>query len=545
MAGVLMLLNVGHLLRSAGVSMFADGLSGLLYAAALVVFAWLQCLIALILAAFNRRALRYWTALLILLTLGAAYYSFMMRLPIGSGVIRDVLVADQTEFRETIDIRLLAVLALIGLPLAWLVIRAEIGPGFALRWPVSGKAAAPILVAVAVVSAMGFTHFVQRGRKAGDAYNEARRFVAPFNVVLSSGELAAKTLRSRRVKVRDITAQFAAVEQSANRSDPEIIIVVLGESARSANFQIAGYARPTNPRLKREANLVVIGSARACGTRTIDAIPCLLSRLGNAEFSLPRRETSLVGIVRSLGYKTLWLSTQNTIRNRPIMRLCREAHVCKVGLTAAKERNFDGLLLDHVRAVIAAKTGPAGDPDNRADKTEGKTFIILHTRGSHFVYQKRYPSEFAKFKPECKGPSYGCNRDEVINSYDNSILYTDHVLAELIALLRNHRAALFYTSDHGESLGEYLFYGHGTPIRIAPVEQTQVPVLAWLSDRFIRARNLDPGAIRSKLAASGLATHDQVFHSVLGCLGARSALIDAALNVCDGAKEGPARVARP
>ncbi len=119
----------------------------------------------------------------------------------------------------------------------------------------------------------------------------------------------------------------------------------------------------------------------------------------------------------------------------------------------------------------------------------------------------------------------------MINSYDNSILYTDHVLAEIIELLRDRKAVLFYTPDHGESLGEKLFFGHGTPLLVAPREQMQVPIIVWMSERFQKDRGIRIADLRPRAGAPAL-THDHFFHSVLGCLGISSPLLEPGLDVC-------------
>lgn len=137
----------------------------------------------------------------------------------------------------------------------------------------------------------------------------------------------------------------------------------------------------------------------------------------------------------------------------------------------------------------------------------------------------------AHFKPECIGPPYSCSAGDRVNSYDNSIVYTDHVLAGVIALLRKQKAIMFFTPDHGESLGEYSIFGHGWPTTLAPKAQMEVPMVVWASRSF---RKLHPGQIaRLTAAATGRPiTHDNVFHTVLGCLGVESDLKRRDLDLC-------------
>jgi len=519
-AALLTVLNFGHFARD-GLDTIVRGsiAAGLVALASKFAWGWLQTLIVLALASPSRRLLRWWSALLVLCSVAAAYYTFRLRQPIDRSVLHAVLVTDKAEVRELVDPVFIALVLLVGIPLAWLCVRARIGPPFFVAWRVRSATTAPLAASLALFAVLTIVHFGLRQAAVGTGYDEARRFIAPFNVVLSGGQLAAQLWRSRVVKVHDISRDFAATAATAEDRDPEIVVIVIGESARSANFGIAGYGRDTTPRLAKEQDLAVFPNVTACRTMTAYSVPCLMSRATIENFNLPLRETSLVGILRGVGYDTYWYATQGSMRSEPIMRLCREAGVCQVGIEDDRGHDYDGLLLPYVRHVIDTSSSP-------------KRAIVLHTRGSHFVYYFRYPREFSHFTPECTEQSFGCERDNVLNSYDNSIRYTDHVLAEIIAMLRDKKAALFYTPDHGESLGERLFFGHGSPVLIAPKEQLNVPIVVWMSERFQRARGIKVADIRPKTSATSI-THDHFFHSVLGCLGLKSALLDQKLDFCN------------
>ena len=130
------------------------------------------------------------------------------------------------------------------------------------------------------------------------------------------------------------------------------------------------------------------------------------------------------------------------------------------------------------------------------ESTPGKVFVVLHEAGSHGPeYFRKYPPEFEVFKPVCATvDQQKCTHEELVNAYDDSILYTDFVLSRVIESLKalgDVPAVMLYVSDHGESLGEYGLYLHGTPYSIAPRFQTEVPFLVWMSDSFARDRNLE------------------------------------------------------
>jgi lipid A ethanolaminephosphotransferase len=147
---------------------------------------------------------------------------------------------------------------------------------------------------------------------------------------------------------------------------------------------------------------------------------------------------------------------------------------------------------------------------------------VLHLLGNHGpAYFSRYPRRFRRFTPTCDtGELRRCSREEVVNSYDNALVYTDHVIAETIRFLqdqsRHFDTALLYVSDHGESLGEHGLYLHGIPYAIAPREQTHVPMVAWLSHEFRDSMQVDESCLRR--VAQRPASHDNLFHSVLGIL---------------------------
>ncbi|MBF4248557.1 phosphoethanolamine transferase, partial [Vibrio anguillarum] len=162
--------------------------------------------------------------------------------------------------------------------------------------------------------------------------------------------------------------------------------------------------------------------------------------------------------------------------------------------------------------------------DQQIQASQGHQLIALHIIGSHGpTYYKRYPKDKAHFQPDCpRSDIENCSDEEIVNTYDNTIAYTDFVLAELIKKLdnyqENYNVALMYISDHGESLGENGMYLHGTPYAIAPKEQTQVPWLIWLPEQYSKQRNIDKECLLSS-AKNGEYSHDNFFHTLIGFFG--------------------------
>jgi lipid A ethanolaminephosphotransferase len=208
----------------------------------------------------------------------------------------------------------------------------------------------------------------------------------------------------------------------------------------------------------------------------------------------------------------------------------------------------DGLPMETVGPASAPGLCPGGrcldeglvhDLGPRLAQASGTQLWVLHMLGSHGpAYFNRHPDAFAPFQPECRHDDLRrCSVQAVVNAYDNSLRYTDHVLASAITTLRAHAdrvdSALVYVSDHGESLGEHNLFLHGLPYAIAPDVQKKVPMVWWTSPGLERAAGLREGCLRPTLeaAAARPLSHDQLFHSVLGLLDLRTALHEPALDL--------------
>jgi KDO II ethanolaminephosphotransferase len=169
--------------------------------------------------------------------------------------------------------------------------------------------------------------------------------------------------------------------------------------------------------------------------------------------------------------------------------------------------------------------------------------VILHTKGSHYLYSQRYPREFARWTPECLPEQASCSRDELFNAFDNSVLYTDHVLQAVRDTVRDRRALVIYATDHGESIDEQTHF-HATPKRIAPPEQFRIPLVFWASDKFLadpvlaqKYARLSAHTARHQPDQAG---HHNLFASMLGCIGVDSPNggITAEYDLCHGAGHG-------
>lgn len=317
--------------------------------------------------------------------------------------------------------------------------------------------------------------------------------VAPVFLIPSISEYII--LRDRLVDInkKNISNEY----QLAKEDNATTVLFILGESARGDRFSINGYARDTTPKLSSIENLLSFNDVTSCHTSTLNSVPCLMTRILQKDYDITIEETSFVSVFRDLGYKTYWFSRHSN--QKRVNTFCEEAQVCEY----VKGGYFDGELVQKLESLNY-------DEDN---------LVVLHTLGSHFDYNEREPDTFKIYQPLCIGNVSGCRKKDLDNSYDNSILYTDTFIAELIERLKEKNACIIYTSDHGESLGEGELvqrYGHSTPYSIAPKEQKDVPLILWFSDKYLESHeDIDLNDIAGYKELS----HDNIFDTVLGCGG--------------------------
>ena len=303
-----------------------------------------------------------------------------------------------------------------------------------------------------------------------------------------------------------------------------LFVLVVGETARADRFSLNGYARPTNPELARH-EVLSFSNVSSCGTSTATSLPCMFSHLGRVGFDSRQHDSeNLLDLVQRAGMAVLWLDNQSGCKG-----LCERvpdafAHHAAAGAQPlpAELCNdgecFDEALLHGLDARLEALP---------AEQRARGVLLVLHQMGSHGpAYYKRSPPQRKPFQPECTtNVLQQCAAESLGNAYDNSIAYTDHVLAALITWLQGKPAKfdaeMLYVSDHGESLGENNLYLHGLPYAFAPREQTHVPWVGWWSTGTRASQNLNWLCLHAR--RSDPLSHDHLFHTVLGSLGIAAA----------------------
>jgi lipid A ethanolaminephosphotransferase len=501
----------------------AEALQGRAYAAwdtwgfAIALMVILVAVHVLLLAPVANR----WTVkpLLAVLTVAAALASHYMQafgVYLDPGMVRNVLRTNAAEGLELLSWTLVPhLLVYAGLPLLLLwrvrVVRHALVRSALVR---------VVTLLVAAAAAVGaLLAIYQPLASLIRNHKEVRYLVTPANLLWALGSVVHADTRGAVRPRQPIGLDAAPGERMQRRQRPLVVVMVVGETARTANWGLSGYARQTTPRLA-ELGVINFAEVTACGTNTEVSLPCMFAPVGRRRYDEATigGSESLLHVAARAGVGVHWLDNQlgckgvcdglpsETIHSRSSPGLCENG------------RCLDEALLQNM--------------DARLSQARGTQLWVLHPLGNHGPsYFRRYPAAFARFQPECRHDDLRqCSVEEIVNAYDNALLYTDHVLAGLIAKLRAREndldAVLLYVSDHGESLGEKGMFLHGVPYPIAPSEQTRVPMVMWATQGAAAAVGVSWDCLRRRAAEP--ARHDHLFHTLLGVLDVRTSVYEAA-----------------
>lgn len=344
----------------------------------------------------------------------------------------------------------------------------------------------------------------------------AKNFI-PLNYLHGLKRLI-KTSIKKNNKDKFITFNSSRIDIPKKENKKTVFIFILGESARAKNFSLNGYSRETNPLLKTQ-NIFNFNNFYSCGTITNVSLPCMFSSYSRKEYSLDKYDNTenLLETIAKNDFKVEWYD--NGMGSQGVTRNVKE-----IILGDFYSSNYDDVLLKAM-------------PSKQKLESEKKDlFIVLHQRGSHGPdYNNRYPKEFQKFLPVCNNVTLkSCSTESIINSYDNSILYTDYIINYTISYLKelgneSYQTAMLYTSDHGESLGEYGLYMHGEPYFVAPVDQKHIPFIMWFSDSMKQRKKVDEKCLKDRQKNSF--SHDHIYHTILDFLEIKSSSFKPGLSI--------------
>ncbi len=485
--------------------------------------------LTLTLLAYGRMT-RYVLSALLCVSAAAAYFMDKYGMMLDPGMIQNIVETDRAESMELISAGLLGNVAVFGILPAIVIWRL-----LPSRQSVSGifiEKAAVLGLSLLVVGVTVGSFFKDYASLARNN-REIRFLLTPMNYLNSAYSVVSDQAAIPAVTVRigeDARkgARWAGVKRG------KVTVLVVGETARAANFSLGSYTRNTNPRLAKDS-IIYFSNVSACGTSTRASLPCMFSDLTRADYSkdAARNREGMLDVLNYAGIRTLWLDNNSGCKGVCVNTPTWASSAADTSDWCVDDKCFDMVLLDELKKSI--------------DEIQEDTVIVLHPKGSHGPsYYRRYPEEFRVFQPECLSDDLSdCTREEIVNSYDNTIFYTDFFLSQLIELLDGYSGsldtAMLYVSDHGESLGEFGLYLHGAPYFIAPDTQTHVPMVLWMSSGYQQDFQINRTCLENRSAEH--LSHDHLFHSMLGIMNIDTTVYNSELDLFSGCAS-PSTLAR-
>ncbi|RUM94688.1 MAG: phosphoethanolamine transferase [Thiothrix sp.] len=450
---------------------------------------------------------------LVMVSSVAAYFMDTYNVIIDTDMIRNILLTDAAESRDLLNYRLLIYVLILGIFPAIYIYKLNIYYG----------SVAQELVAKIKVIALGLLLMIATTTPLGGFYASffrehkiLRYYTNPLTYIYSYGKYLTEKFSDPS---ESVTPLGINARRSATDVERELVILVVGETARSDRFSLNGYKRRTNPLLEKE-EVYSFSNVSSCGTSTAISVPCMFSKYNRHQFSNKKAKhtENLLDVLNHAGVHVLWRdnnSSSKGVADRVTYENFKSKENNPVCDTECRD---EGML--------------AGLQDYIGQQTNGDILIVLHQMGNHGPgYYKRYPKSFEKYRPVCKTNQLDeCSKEEINNAYDNAILYTDYFLSKVIGLLKKNsnefETVMIYMSDHGESLGEKGLYLHGLPYFAAPRAQTHVPAVFWFGDNN---DDMDHDALIKRRNTPY--SHDNLFHTVIGIMELETSVYDREMDI--------------
>ncbi|ENV38685.1 hypothetical protein F959_00377 [Acinetobacter venetianus RAG-1 = CIP 110063] len=446
----------------------------------------------------------------------ASYAVSTLGVLITSDQVQNLMQTDMAEARDTWSWHLVVwTLGMTVLPIiAILLVKLK-------SEPIVGQLLKKVIatvVSLAMVGGLLFVFYVDFAAIFREN-RDLKGMISPQNMIASFASYYKKKAPKENLPL--VTYGEDATMQKTDASKlPKLMVLVVGETARAENFSLNGYSKNTNPKLSKQ-DIINFSQVSSCGTATAVSVPCMFSGMPREDYdeSLANHREGLLDIAKRAGYQVTWIDNNSGCKGT-----CDRVEEFKIPEPIQKkwckdEECFDDILIDSLKAYLA--TIPKDDTRPH--------LVVLHQMGSHGpAYYKRVPPQYKVFKPTCDTNAIqGCSRDELLNSYDNTLLYTDYVLDSLIETLKTatqYETGLWYLSDHGESTGESGMYLHGAPYAIAPSQQTHVPMLMWFSDAWKQQAQKQMSCLSQQRQKE--LSQDNLFPTMLSLLDVKTKVID-------------------
>jgi len=468
----------------------------------------------------GRRAWQVLTSLIVLFSAGASYYMTFLNVVIGYGIVASVMTTDIDLSKEVVGWGFALWIVLISAPPLLFIWNNRCRYTLLRQLRTRGQRVRSVL-AVVLAGVLVWAPI-----RLLDIQQKKVERATGVDMPSYGGVVANSYLPSNWLSALGLYAWAQVDESSDNNSllnpakkftytasedlDDTYVVFIIGETTRWDHMGMLGYERDTTPKLGKEPNLAAF-RGYSCDTATKLSLRCMFVRQGGASDNPQRtlKEQNVFAVLKQLGFSSDLYAMQSEMWFYSNAMADNISYREQIG---ADPRNRgktvdDMLLIDEVQNSLE-------------NHPEGKHLIVLHTKGSHYNYVQRYPRSYARWTPECVNVDTKCSREEFINAYDNSVLYVDTFIDKVIDQVRDKKAIVFYAADHGESINdnEHL---HGTPRHMAPPEQFRVPMLVWMSDKYLANPNHAQAFAQLKKEAEMKVPrrHVELYDTILGCLG--------------------------
>ncbi|MFU0919337.1 phosphoethanolamine transferase EptA [Kluyvera sichuanensis] len=484
-----------------------DGLHNALVFLSMPVVAFAVMAILLALASVIRLE-KVAATLFILLSASAQYFMMNFGIIVDRSMITNILDTTPAESYALLSgqmIMVFAFTALLSIALAWWI---KIKPAASV-WRGTIMRAGTVIVSVLLILLVAGLFY----KDYASLFRNNKELVKSLNpsnsiVAMNSWYFHHEMDNLPLVKIGEDAKQKAVMKNGPRKN---LTILIVGETSRAANFSLGGYDRETNPLLAKD-NVVYFPKTASCGTATAVSVPCMFSNMPRTGYdeSLAHHQEGLLDIIQRAGIQVHWNDNDGGCKGACDRVPHQDVTALNLPGQCINGECYDDVLFHDLEKTI--------------DSMQGDGVIVLHTIGSHGpTYYNRYPPEFRRFTPTCDTSEIqSCTQEQLKNSYDNTILYVDHIVDKAIKLLQSKQdkftTSLVYLSDHGESLGENGVYLHGLPYSIAPETQKHVPMLLWLSDDYQKRYGVNYACLQQKAKENDY-SQDNLFSTMLGLTG--------------------------
>lgn len=481
-AYLLMALVAGYLLISANFTFFAvvDKIYpfgqniGFILSLAIVLFGVLLLLIVLLGYRYTLKAVLCFLLVVASIT---GYFTDTYGTVYDTNMLQNALQTDTAETSDLLNIMFIMRVILLGIFPSWLIIRQTV------YFPTFGKSVLQrgltFVVSLALIG-LPILAFSQQYASFFRTHKPLRFYTNPVTPVYAVGKLASIEYK-KYTAPKDVIfhAQDAHQTTSPTQRTPKLVVFVVGETARADHVSLNGYHRDTFPQLAKIQGLANFSQVISCGTSTAYSVPCMFSYLGADKYDVDTANyhENVLETLNRLKINILW--RDNNSDSKGVMNRLPASQYFNY-----KDNKYNTICNNEHNEC--RDTGMlVGLDDYVKQHSQQDILIVLHQMGNHGpAYYKRYDKAFGKFTPVCQTNELAkCDRQTVINAFDNALLATDDFLAKTIQWLQqydnSHDVAMLYVSDHGESLGEKGVYLHGMPNAFAPIEQKHIPAFFW------------------------------------------------------------------